>query len=61
MRPYVQWRKSTASGGEGSQCVELGSDSRGGLLLRDSKAPAEELVIDWRPLVAWATRTTRPS
>ena len=34
----VQWRKSSRSGGEGGQCVEL-ADLGGGIGIRDSKNP----------------------
>lgn len=48
----VRWRKSSHSGGEGGQCVELGVADLVGLLVRDSKnARGPVLAADWRPLV----------
>jgi hypothetical protein len=34
------WRKSTYSGGEGQNCVEVGADPPGLIPVRDSKDPA---------------------
>ncbi|MFC4910020.1 DUF397 domain-containing protein [Actinomadura gamaensis] len=41
----MRWRKSTYSGGaDDEQCVELASFARGGVSLRDSKAPSAGLL-----------------
>ncbi|MGH7630229.1 MAG: DUF397 domain-containing protein [Gemmatimonadales bacterium] len=47
----MRWRKSTHSGGEGGQCVELGVGSEL-LAVRDSKNVGPALAVDWRPLIA---------
>lgn len=44
----ARWRKSSASGGEGTECVELAS-SLGAV--RDSKNPTAILPVDVRRLV----------
>lgn len=43
----ARWRKSSASGGEGGQCVELHPDGA----VRDSKNPAAVLPVNMRALV----------
>lgn len=35
----IRWKKSSYSGGESGQCVELGDDGSEDLLVRDSKNP----------------------
>ncbi|XVQ11435.1 DUF397 domain-containing protein [Spirillospora sp. CA-255316] len=51
-----QWRKSSYSGGEGGQCIELASLEASSVAIRDSKAPsAGHLSVakrDLMPLVA---------
>jgi hypothetical protein len=47
--PYVVWRKSSASGGDGGNCVEVASIGA----VRDSKNPAgPTLRVDLATLVA---------
>ncbi|WP_242883549.1 DUF397 domain-containing protein [Actinomadura litoris] len=36
--PDVQWRKSSRSGGQGGDCVEI-ADATSAILVRDSKDP----------------------
>lgn len=48
----VRWRKSSYSGGEGGQCVELGVAGTAGLAVRDSKNKSGlMLAVDWRQFV----------
>lgn len=48
----LRWRKATASGGEGGNCVEVADLPVGGYAVRDSKNPGDGyLVVDraeWR-------------
>lgn len=48
----VRWRKSSYSGGESGQCVELGVGGPDVFLVRDSKnADGPALAVDWRRVV----------
>ncbi|NJQ02538.1 DUF397 domain-containing protein [Streptomyces zingiberis] len=38
------WQKSSYSGAEGPNCVEVARSAGGGLLLRESEAPEDVLV-----------------
>ncbi|MEU4897148.1 DUF397 domain-containing protein [Streptomyces sp. NPDC044780] len=45
MSAPIQWRKSTFSGGQGPDCVEV-SRSRDAVLLRESDEPRAVLSLD---------------
>ncbi|MEV5570285.1 DUF397 domain-containing protein [Spirillospora sp. NPDC052269] len=47
MTSPVRWRKSSYSGHEGGQCVEV-ADLGSGIGVRDSKDPGARLVLDGR-------------
>lgn len=49
------WRKSTYSGGSGSECVEAGAADRGRVLVRDSKN--RDGAVLSVPACAWQTFT----
>lgn len=52
----VSWRKSTYSGGEGGECVEL-ADLDAAVGIRDSKNPyGPKLVVSRRNLRVFITR-----
>jgi hypothetical protein len=44
----TRWRKSSYSGGQGGNCVEIG-ESRRGMLVRDSKANGRGPVLRFAP------------
>jgi hypothetical protein len=52
----VRWRKSSFSGGNGGNCVEVGQDSDGTILVRDTKdramMPHRYTSAEWRAFVA---------
>ncbi|WP_406311668.1 DUF397 domain-containing protein [Streptosporangium sp. NBC_01639] len=41
----AQWRKSTLSGGDGSNCVEIAALSGGRRAVRDSKDPSGPALV----------------
>lgn len=41
----AQWRKSTWSGGDGGECVEVAGDLPGAVAVRDSKNPHGPVLI----------------
>ena len=51
----VTWKKSSRSGGNGGNCVEVGANLPGVVVVRDSKNPAGPLVVctsdEWRSFV----------
>jgi hypothetical protein len=50
----VQWRKSTFSGGQGGDCVEIAALPGGNAAVRDSKHPANPALIFTRAEIrAW--------
>jgi hypothetical protein len=52
-----RWRKSSFSGGDNNECVELALTDRGGAI-RDSKNPAgPSLTVDVPAWAAWLDRT----
>ncbi|MFI6452033.1 DUF397 domain-containing protein [Streptosporangium amethystogenes] len=50
---YANWRKSTLSGGDGSNCVEIANLSNNHRAIRDSKNPTGPALI--LAPAAWAT------
>lgn len=48
----VKWRKSTHSGGNGGECVEVARSFQGAVLVRDSKIPCGPVLTftpeEWR-------------
>ena len=50
------WRKSSYSGGNGGQCVEVADNLRSVIALRDSKLPHGPVLLfnpsEWRSFVA---------
>lgn len=46
--PFVHWRKSTRSGAEGGQCVEV-ADLSPAVAVRDSKNPGGPVLAFTRP------------
>jgi hypothetical protein len=54
------WRKSSYSGGEGDECVEVSNDLPGLVPVRDSKNPAQGTLIfgttAWSTFIAAAAR-----
>ena len=49
------WRKSTYSGGGGSECVEAGADDHGRVLVRDTKNRSGATL--WFSAQTWAVFT----
>ncbi|MEH1012292.1 DUF397 domain-containing protein [Micromonospora sp. CPCC 206060] len=49
----AQWRKSTRSGGNGGECIEVADNLADVVAVRDSKDPAGP-VLTFTP-AAWAT------
>lgn len=47
MSTDINWQKSSFSGGEGLNCIEVGADATGTVLLRESDAP--DLVVSTTP------------
>ncbi|MBP0460365.1 DUF397 domain-containing protein [Streptomyces montanisoli] len=56
----VVWRKSSYSGNNGGNCVEVGSGSPGVVPVRDSKRPQGPVLLAgrdaWSEFVAFAVR-----
>ncbi|MET8050414.1 DUF397 domain-containing protein [Streptosporangium sp. NPDC005286] len=50
---HADWRKSTLSGGDGSNCVEIANLSNNHRAIRDSKNPTGPALI--LTPAAWAT------
>ncbi|WP_248959418.1 DUF397 domain-containing protein [Sphaerisporangium perillae] len=54
--PGLRWRKSSFSGPEGDNCVEIASNRPGLVAVRDSKTPAGPVLIvgsgEWSTFVA---------
>jgi Domain of unknown function (DUF397) len=52
------WQKSSYSGGNGGQCVEVARNLRGVVAVRDSKDPAGPRLVcaasEWRAFIARA-------
>ncbi len=50
------WRKSSYSGDNGAQCVEVADSMHATVLMRDSKNPAGPALVfshtDWRSFIA---------
>ncbi|MEU6850982.1 DUF397 domain-containing protein [Actinacidiphila alni] len=46
------WRKSTYSGGEGGECIEVADGFEGVMPVRDSKDPQGPVLVF--PAAAWA-------
>lgn len=53
---HARWRKSSRSGSNGGNCVEVADNLPGLVAVRDSKDPAGP-VLAFAP-VAWSTFTT---
>ncbi|MFJ4947646.1 DUF397 domain-containing protein [Streptomyces sp. NPDC088760] len=57
----IQWRKSSYSGDQGGQCVEVAETPSATLAIRDSKTPAGPiLTVDpaaFTRFVAWTSAT----
>jgi uncharacterized protein DUF397 len=51
----AQWQKSSYSGTNGGQCVEVAANMHGAVAVRDSKNPGPALVL---PPAAFAALTT---
>ncbi|MEJ8669119.1 MULTISPECIES: DUF397 domain-containing protein [unclassified Streptomyces] len=55
----IQWRKSSYSGDEGGQCVEIAAAPHTTIAIRDSKNPAGPIVtLDpaaFNAFLGWAT------
>jgi Domain of unknown function (DUF397) len=53
----AEWRKSSYSGGNGGQCVEVARDLPGIIAVRDSKDPEGGALTltpeQWRAFIAW--------
>jgi hypothetical protein len=58
----MQWRKSTYSGDQGGQCLEVARTPEAAVAIRDSKNPAGPmLTLDpatFTTFVNWTTTTT---
>ncbi|MET9521580.1 DUF397 domain-containing protein [Streptomyces coeruleorubidus] len=58
----MQWRKSTYSGDQGGQCLEVAHTPEAAVAIRDSKNPAGPiLTLDpatFTTFVNWTTTTT---
>jgi hypothetical protein len=57
MTDNVDWRKSSYSGGQGGECVEVGAAGDGTILVRDTKDHGHGLVhryspAEWRTFIA---------
>jgi hypothetical protein len=52
----MRWRKSSYSGGNGGECVEVGQADDGAILVRDtkdrSKIPHRFTGAEWRAFIA---------
>ncbi len=44
MSTGIQWRKSSYSGDQGGECVEIGHMSRTAIAVRDSKNPTGPII-----------------
>ena len=55
----AEWRKSSWSGGNGGDCVEVARNLPGAVAVRDSKDPAGPKLVftpdDWRAFTAGVT------
>lgn len=59
--PQLRWRKSSYSGGEGNECVEV-ADLRIRVAVRDSKNPGGDvLVLSARSFSAFIDGLDQPS
>ncbi|GAA3808314.1 DUF397 domain-containing protein [Sphaerisporangium flaviroseum] len=51
----ARWRKSSWSGGDGGECVEIAADLPGAVAVRDSKYPHGPALVltpgEWRAFV----------
>ena len=58
----MQWRKSTYSGDQGGQCLEVAHTPEAAVAIRDSKTPAGPiLTLDpatFTTFIDWTTTTT---
>jgi hypothetical protein len=57
MTDNVDWRKSSYSGGQGGECVEVGAAGDGTVLVRDTKDHSHGLIhryspAEWRTFIA---------
>ncbi|WP_432899706.1 DUF397 domain-containing protein [Micromonospora matsumotoense] len=56
----ARWRKSTRSGPDGGNCVEVADNLSGVVIVRDSKDPSGPVLAfdpySWRAFVAGMTR-----
>ncbi|MEO3855969.1 DUF397 domain-containing protein [Acrocarpospora sp. B8E8] len=54
----AEWRKSTRSGGNGGQCVEVATNLQGVVAVRDSKDPNGPALVftpgEWRAFLGGA-------
>ncbi|WP_434439679.1 DUF397 domain-containing protein [Lentzea sp. E54] len=52
MIPNLSWRKSSRSAGNNGDCVEIGTDGRNLVAVRDSKNPELAVLVDVPTFIA---------